>query len=184
MQDQPEDQTEEPIWIFGYGSLMWDPGFPYVEACPARLEGYHRALCLYSHRYRGTEEKPGLVLGLDHGGCCDGRAFLLAPSDVDDVMAYLDGREMITNAYAPAFLYVALEDGRTARAYNFIVRNDHPHYTGPISCEEAARIVLQGYGDRGSALDYLKNTLDHLAETGIVEENLQEIYDVALGKLS
>lgn len=159
---------------------MWQPGFPYAECCPALLEGYHRSLCLLSHRYRGTPEKPGLVLGLDHGGCCKGQAFLLHDKDVADVMAYLDNREMITNAYAPAYLYVALDDGRSARAYNFIVRNDHPQYTGPISCEEAARFVIQGHGERGSALEYLKNTLDHLTDTGIVEPELQMIYDAAV----
>jgi len=151
-----------------------------LEARPALLEGYHRALCLYSHRYRGTPEKPGLVLGLDHGGCCKGRAFLLDDKDVADVMAYLDDREMITNAYAPAYLYVTLDDGRSARAYNFIVRNDHPQYTGPISYEDAARFVLQGHGERGPALEYLKNTIDHLNDTGIVEPDLQGIYDIAL----
>ncbi len=176
------DQSKEPTWIFGYGSLMWEPGFPYMEARAALLEGYHRALCLYSHRYRGTEEKPGLVLGLDHGGCCHGRAFLIDDKNLDQVMAYLNDREMITNAYAPTYLYVELEDGRTARAYNFIVRNNHPQYTGPISHQEAARLVLQGHGERGSALDYLKNTLDHLAETGIVEEDLEKIYQAAISE--
>lgn len=174
-----QDLHKEPIWIFGYGSLMWDPGFRYIEASTARLEGYHRALCLYSHRYRGTPEKPGLVLGLDHGGCCNGRAYLLDDKDVGEVMAYLNDREMINNAYAPTYLYVALEDGRTARAYNFIVRNDHPQYTGPISVEEAAGFVVQGRGERGTALEYLKNTIDHLADSGVVEEKLDRIYEIA-----
>ena len=162
---------------------MWNPGFPYIEACAARLEGYHRSLCLYSHHYRGTEEKPGLVLGLDHGGYCDGRAVRIDPSEVDNVIAYLDARELISYAYVPAYLYVVLEDGRSVRAYNFIVRNDHPQYAGNLTCEQAAHFVRQGHGEKGSAVDYLKNTLDHLAETGIVEEDLQRIYDVALTEL-
>ncbi len=174
------DQSNEPTWIFGYGSLMWQPGFPYKEALAARLDGYHRALCLYSHRYRGTEEKPGLVLGLDHGGHCHGRAFLIDDDDLDRVMAYLDEREMITGAYAPTYRYVELRDGRTARAYNFIVRNDHPQYAGRISRSEAARLVRQGRGERGTAMEYLKNTLEHLAETGIVEEELEKIYRAAM----
>ncbi len=161
---------------------MWQPGFPYVEASAAVLEGYHRALCLYSYRYRGTPEKPGLVLGLDRGGQCCGRAFLLDDKDIEDVMTYLDDREMITNAYVPTYLNVTLEDGRTARAYHFIIRDDHEQYTGPISHQEAARLILQGQGERGSALDYLKNTLDHLAETGIVEDDLNMIYEVAIKK--
>ena len=179
-----QDDRNEPTWIFGYGSLMWQPGFPYLEAHPALLEGYHRALCIYSHRYRGTPEKPGLVLGLDRGGSCRGRAFLLRGSDVADVMAYLHDREMITNAYDPTFLEVALDDGRTARAYNFIVRNDHPQYTGRISRQEAARLVLQGRGERGTAMEYLQNTLDHLAEIGIVEEELEKICEAAKKRLN
>ena len=158
---------------------MWQPGFPFIEAQSAHLEGYHRSLCIYSYHYRGTEEKPGLVLGLDHGGNCNGRAFRLDDKDVPQTMDYLHEREMITNVYVPTYLYVTLADGRFARAYNFIVRNDHPQYTGPISCEAAARFVRQGHGERGTAMEYLKNTLDHLAEIDIAEEDLQKIYAIA-----
>jgi glutathione-specific gamma-glutamylcyclotransferase len=171
----PLFEPQEGIWIFGYASLMWKPGFPYLEAQPALLRGYHRSLCVYSTRYRGTPEKPGLVMGLDHGGSCKGRAFLLAADDVPQVMEYLHEREMDTGIYQPKFLGVRLGDGRHVQAYNFIVRCDHEQYTGKQTIEQAVRLVRQGKGPMGTSLEYLQNTLDHLDEMGVVEGPLHEI---------
>ncbi|MBT3306441.1 MAG: gamma-glutamylcyclotransferase [Alphaproteobacteria bacterium] len=176
------EQSDE-TWVFGYGSLMWRPDFPFVEASPALLQGYNRALCIYSTIYRGTEEKPGLVLGLDEGGECHGRAFRLDLNDVDDVMETLHKREMPTNVYTPRFLNVCLEGGRNVQAYTFIVRRDHEQYTGVLSIEEQARLVKQGIGPNGSSLDYLANTLEHLDEMdssgaiseGDAEQRLHEV---------
>ena len=92
------------IWVFGYGSLMWRPDFPHVETRPARLRGYHRALCVLSTRYRGTKARPGLVLGLDRGGSCVGRAFRVAARDADRVLAILHEREMLNRVYNPRWL--------------------------------------------------------------------------------
>jgi len=167
------------IWIFGYGSLMWRPDFPYLEAQPALLHGYHRALCVISTVYRGTEDKPGLVLGLDRGGSCRGRVFRLAPDDVMPVMEYLQKREMPTNVYNPKFLHVRLDDGRRIAAYTFIVRRDHGQYAGKLEMDEEARLVAQGIGPNGSALDYLGNTLEHLDDLGIREGRLHRIYEMA-----
>ncbi len=175
----PSFPAREGIWIFGYASLMWRPGFPYVEAHPALLRGYHRALCVWSTVYRGTPESPGLVMGLDRGGSCKGRAFRLAAADVPEVMAYLHEREMSTNVYAPKFLDVRLDDGRTVAAYNFIVRRDHEQYTGKLGIREAAEIVERAVGPSGSSLEYLGNTLEHLDEMGIVEGPLHDIYALA-----
>ncbi len=175
----PKFKPQEGIWIFGYGSLMWRPDFPYIEAQPALLRGYHRSLCVYSTVYRGTPEKPGLVMGLDLGGSCKGRAFLLAAGDVPHVMEYLHEREMDTGVYAPKFLNVRLDDGRTVKAYHFIVRRDHDQYTGKLGLEEAARLVHRGVGPRGTSLEYLENTLDHLDELGIVEGPLHRICELA-----
>jgi len=173
--------AKKDTWIFGYGSLMWRPGFSYLEVQPALLKGYHRALCVSSTEYRGTIEKPGLVLGLDRGGSCKGRAFLVAAADIKEVMEYLHDREMVTNVYKPKFLNVRFDDGRTVAAYNYIVRRDHRQYTGKLSVIEAVRLVRQGIGPNGTALEYLSNTLEHLDEMGIAEGRLHEIYAAAKG---
>ena len=172
---RPVFKAQEGIWIFGYASLMWKPGFSFVEAQPALLCGYHRALCVYSTRYRGTPEKPGLVMGLDRGGSCKGRAFLLAANDVPQVMDYLYDREMDTNCYQPKFINVRLGDDRRVSAYNFIVRRDHQQYTGKLSIEQTVKLVRQGVGPMGTALEYLQSTLDHLDELGMVEGPLHDI---------
>lgn len=177
----PKFPSQEGIWIFGYASLMWHPGFPFLEAQPALLRGYHRALCVYSTRYRGTPEKPGLAMGLDRGGSCKGRAFLLAGADVPKVMDYLYEREMDTNCYAPKFLNVKLDDGRTVKAYHFLVRHDHEQYTGKLSIDDAVKLVCAGVGPKGTSIEYLQNTLDHLDKLGIVEGPLHEICEKAKG---
>lgn len=171
----PKFEPQDGIWIFGYASLMWRPDFPYLESHPALLRGYHRALCVYSTVYRGTPEQPGLVMGLDCGGSCRGRAFLLAADDVPHVMEYLHEREMDTNVYIPKFLNVRLDDGRRVKAYHFIVRRDHVQYTGKLDIDDAAKLVRRGVGPKGTSLEYLENTLEHLDELGIVEGPLHKI---------
>ena len=102
------------LWVFGYGSLMWNPGFAHAEARPARVYGYHRAFCLYSEHYRGTEARPGLVLGLNRGGSCRGRAFRVPAHDADAAMEYLIAREMYgheVDVYQLQWHRVALEGG-------------------------------------------------------------------------
>lgn len=171
----PPFEPQEGIWIFGYASLMWKPGFPFLEAQPALLRGYHRSLCVYSFGYRGTPEKPGLVMGLDRGGSCKGRAFLLAAKDVPHVMDYLHEREMDTGIYEPKFLTVRLGDGRRVKAYHYIVQRGHRQYTGKLSIDESVRLVCQGVGPMGTSMEYLQNTLNHLDEMGMVEGPLHEI---------
>jgi len=178
----PCQNDQSAVWIFGYGSLMWRPDFPYLEALPGLLYGYHRALCVVSTVYRGTAEKPGLVLGLDRGGSCRGRVFRLAPDDVTPVMEYLHEREMPTNVYDPKFLPVRLGDGRRIAAYTFIVRRDHVQYAGVLEMVEQARLVAQGVGPNGLALEYLGNTLEHLDDLGIREGRLHKIYEMAKEK--
>jgi glutathione-specific gamma-glutamylcyclotransferase len=175
----PQFLPQEGIWIFGYGSLMWHPGFLYLESHPALLRGYHRALCIYSTKYRGTPKKPGLVMGLDRGGSCKGRAFLLASVDVPKVMDYLHVREMDTGTYAPKFLTVKLNDGREVKAYLFLVRREHEQYTGKLSFRDTVKLVCAGVGPKGSSIEYLQNTLDHLNTMGIEEGPLHKIYESA-----
>src|SRR3954468_20431888 len=114
------DQLEEDLWVFAYGSLMWRPGFSYVERTPARLIGYHRALCVLSHVHRGTPERPGLVLGLDRGGRCHGVAFRVAASEAAATLAYLREREQVTSVYIERGLPVRLRDGGEIRALAYV----------------------------------------------------------------
>lgn len=175
----PKFKPQDGLWIFGYASLMWKPEFPFLEAQTALVRGYHRALCVWSTQYRGTPEEPGLVMGLDRGGSCKGRAFLLARNDVPQVMEYLHEREMGTECYAPKFLNATLQDGRKTQVYAYIMRRDHDQYTGKLSIDESVEIVLKGVGPMGTSLEYLESTLEHLDEMGIVEGPLHEICEKA-----
>ncbi|HYM32088.1 MAG TPA: gamma-glutamylcyclotransferase [Candidatus Cybelea sp.] len=155
------------LWVFGYGSLMWRPGFPYVEAKGATLYGYHRALCLWSYHYRGTPAKPGLVFGLDAGGACRGRAFRVAARHRVRVVRYLYRRELISYVYVPK-LHRVHPDGRgPVRALIFVADRDNPQYAGKLSVRRAAAIMAVAAGRTGTARDYLASTVAHLDALGI-----------------
>ena len=160
--------------MFAYGSLMWDPGFDHTRSTPALLRGYHRAFCVYSERYRGTPERPGLVLGLDRGGCCRGIAFLIADANVENVLAGLWAREMRRKAYAPRVVGIEL-DGEKASALTFVANREHEAYTGQLEVETVARTIAGCSGARGPNADYLFNTLRHLESLGIRERSLEQL---------
>jgi cation transport protein ChaC len=162
-------------WVFGYGSLMWDPGFDHGARVPAAVFGYHRRFCVYSHRYRGTPDRPGLVLGLDHGGCCHGLAFRIESRHLDAVLAYLWRRELLTRVYRPRILAARLAGGRRIRALAFVVDRRHGQYAAGLSPLQTAALVLQGHGGRGPCRDYLANTLRHLAELGLADRGLGQL---------
>ena len=162
------------IWVFGYGSLMWRPGFSHLAAEPALVRGYHRAFCVRSVHYRGTSELPGLVLGLDRGGSCRGRAFRVAGTHADRVLAYLDEREMVTRVYVRRMVPVTLARGR-ARAHTFVVDRDHEQYAGKLPLDETARIILDGHGASGANVVYLENTVAHLDALGIADGPLHAL---------
>lgn len=173
----PDDRD---LWIFGYGSLMWRPGFDYVEQRPATLHGYHRSFCIYSHHHRGTQENPGLVLGLDKGGSCVGCAFLIHGRDVAEVTAYLNERELIGYAYVPCILDVLLEGGDGAESavvstYTFIADQAHDHYAGNLPIADAASLIMNAEGIAGLNRDYLINTVRHLEQTGVAEPELHAL---------
>jgi cation transport protein ChaC len=168
--------TKHPaIWIFGYGSLMWDPGFPFTERATALLHGFHRAFCVYSRRYRGTPERPGLVLGLQPGGSCRGIAYRIAESHRDEAHAYLKEREMTNSVYEERHLPVLLGDGRRVHAQAYVVDRKHPQYTGRLTLEKVAELICQGVGDRGPCAEYLINTVRHLDELGIKDGPMHEL---------
>lgn len=155
------------LWVFGYGSLMWRPGFPFVERVPALLHGWHRDLCVTSIRYRGTPQAPGLVMGLQRGGSCRGLAYRVAAADRLAAVDTLDARELATRAYRTRFLAVALADGRRVSAYGYVTDPDHAQYAGRLSRAERVALVLQGHGAEGPCRDYLANTVAHLDALGI-----------------
>ena len=174
----PVDPAE--TWIFGYGSLMWNPGFDFAEARRARLTGYHRAFCIYSIHYRGTQRRPGLVLGLDRGGVCDGIAFRVAPEQRRQVLAYLRRRELIYGVYREALVPVDISHApdqplRTAWAVTYIAERAHPAYAGCLPLSREASLIRRSAGQGGTNLDYFLSTLQHLKELGISEPRLDRL---------
>jgi cation transport protein ChaC len=176
------------VWLFAYGSLMWEPVFDYREARRARLSGYHRAFCIYSHVYRGTPKRPGLVLGLDLGGSCQGLAFRLPYSSADETLAHIHEREMITGVYVPRELSVTLFDSATGapqqrvRALAFVANRRHPQYAGKLAPRRAAELIRDGEGEMGSCRAYLEHTMAGLNEHGIADAALQRLHRMVRGR--
>lgn len=162
------------LWIFGYGSLMWDPCFRHVESRPALIYGYHRELCIYSSRWRGTPQRPGLVLGLDRGGACRGVAFRIAAAQVARSLESLWDREMRRGVYHPRLLHARLP-GRTARVLAFVANPLHPGYAGTLPTERTAELIANCHGDRGPNVEYLARTLKHLTHLGVRDHHLLRV---------
>ncbi|TCP38876.1 gamma-glutamylcyclotransferase [Rhodovulum marinum] len=168
------------LWVFGYGSLLWKPGFPVAERRLARLDGWHRSFCMRSIHHRGTETEPGLVLALDAapGACCHGVVLRAEPGTEDATLAYLRERELISSAYFETELDVVFEDGSdglTSVAY--VIDPDHVQYCGGLPLEDQAQIIARARGGMGPNDEYLFNTVDHLAELGIVDADLAWLAD-------
>jgi cation transport protein ChaC len=163
------------FWVFGYGSLIWRPGFAHVETARARLFGFRRSLCVYSWVHRGTQARPGLVLGLDRGGSCIGLAFRVPGELRDEVIAYLHERELVTSVYQERLLPVRLETGASAMALCYVVDRTHKQYAGRLSVEEAAQVVSGGLGQSGRNEEYLFNTVNHLEALGIRDHWLEGV---------
>lgn len=165
----------QPVWIFAYGSLMWNPEFPRVEAEPALLHGYHRSFCLYSYDYRGTRARPGLTLGLDQGGSCRGIAFRLRPEALAETIDLLWLREMTAPRVYDMRLVPIRTPRGTQRAFAFTVRRDHPDYAGRLPLDEAARMIATAEGRRGTCREYLLGALRHLDELGLTDQPLRRL---------
>jgi len=168
------DLPRGDLWIFGYGSLMWDPGFPHVASLPALVYGYHREFCIYSSRWRGSPEQPGLVLGLDRGGACRGVAFRIASSHVSRSLDTLWEREMRRGGYHPRLLHARLPKG-AARVLAFVANPRHPGYAGTLPTERTAELIANCHGDRGPNVEYLARTLKHLADLGVRDHHLLRV---------
>jgi cation transport protein ChaC len=167
--------AQDDLWVFGYGSLMWRPGFPFVERRHAHLYGYHRSLCVLSHVHRGTPDNPGLVLGLDRGGRCHGVAFRVATPEAEATVHYLREREQVTAVYLERRLPVRLDDGRKVAALAYVADKNHAQYAGRLSFEDVLRLVRQGQGVSGRNPDYVRSTHEHLLGMGVVDPLLQRI---------
>jgi cation transport protein ChaC len=171
-------------WVFGYGSLMWNPGFAFAEHQRARLVGYHRAFCIYSIHYRGTERRPGLVLGLDRGGACDGIAFRLTPETRAATLAYLRRRELIYGVYREALVPLEISsenasEPRTVWGFTYIAERAHPAYAGCLPLAREAALIRRSAGRSGTNLDYLLSTRRHLQDLGIREPRLDRLVALA-----
>jgi len=162
------------LWVFGYGSLMWRPGFEFIEAAPAKIYGFRRALCLWSIVYRGTPEQPGLVFGLAAGGSCLGRAFRVRRSNRESVLHYLWQREMIKQAYVPTLLDLHIDE-KIRPGLTFVVDTSHPQFVDELSDERIASILTRSRGRGGPNRDYFLECLDHLEEMGVCTKRYQHI---------
>lgn len=163
------------FWVFGYGSLMWRPGFAHIETRRARLMGFRRSLCIRSFVHRGTEQRPGLVLGLDRGGSCVGLAFRV-PGDLrDEVLAYLRERELVTSVYLERQLPIQLDQGEKVEAVGYIADRNHHQYAGKLDAAHAAGIVIGAVGQSGRNEDYVASTVEHLRALGIRDHWLEEV---------
>jgi cation transport protein ChaC len=171
------EPSQEDLWVFGYGSLMWQPGFEFVEQVPARLIGEHRALCVYSFDHRGTPEKPGLVLGLDRGGACRGIAFRVAARRRSDTVNYLRGREQTTHVYREVMRSVWLENEARQRvsALAYVVDRGHVQYAGRLALAEQLRYVRQGHGRSGNNRDYVLSTVKSIEAQGFRDPQLHHL---------
>jgi cation transport protein ChaC len=171
------EQSNGNFWVFGYGSLMWRPGFEALERRQARLVGAHRALCVYSFVHRGTPEKPGLVLGLDRGGNCRGIAYRVAADKRGETIDYLRGREQVTMVYVEAWRRIWLDDDprQNAQALCYVVDRGHQQYAGRLSLAEQLHYCRQGHGRSGACRDYVLATVKELETLGVRDASLHQL---------
>jgi glutathione-specific gamma-glutamylcyclotransferase len=163
-------------WVFGYGSLMWNPAFHYAERRVGRVHGFHRRFCLWTHAGRGTPDNPGLMLALERGGSCRGVAFRLAEHEAETELGIVWKREMVSGAYAPRWITVRTEAG-TIRAVTFVINHRHERYTGLLPENRVAEVIASAAGPLGACAEYLHNTVEHLGELGVVDRPLFRLHD-------
>lgn len=168
------DEDAPALWVFGYGSLIWNPGFPVLVRRLATLPGYRRSFCMRSIHHRGTDAEPGLVLALDAqpGARCSGVAFGVAAADRSATLTTLRDRELVSSAYLERSLVVELDTGHTVNAVTYVIDPDHVQYCGGLPLEDQARIIARAMGGRGTNRDYLFKTAAHLRDLGLPDAEL------------
>lgn len=171
------DTPGKNIWIFAYGSLMWNPSFEYLNKCKAELRGMRRSLCITSIHHRGTPEKPGLVLGLDTGGKCTGIAYEVEAHLATDTIKYLRAREQVTRVYREITRPITLLDGskRQVRSVIYAVDRNHPQYAGDLSFDTQIRMISTGIGKSGNNIDYVMSTAQHLMDAEILDRDMYRL---------
>jgi cation transport protein ChaC len=169
-------------WVFGYGSLMWRPGFDYLERCPALHQGRRRAFCIYSVHHRGTPHRPGLVLGLAHGGAVRGMAYRVGEADWPTVYAYLLEREQPTETYVEHHALARLDDGRRVHALTFLSDRGHPQWAGDLSLDAQADLIAGARGLSGRNVDYLSDLVTHLREAGIADPAMERLLALVVAR--
>jgi glutathione-specific gamma-glutamylcyclotransferase len=175
----------EDFWVFGYGSLMWRPGFEHVERLRAVLHGFHRQFCMTSVHYRGTPDRPGLVLALDAapGGSCAGIAYRVAGAQAEAVLACLRACELVSYAYHEIRHAVTLEDGREVEALAYVSDRAHPQYCGGLSLEAQAEVIARAVGPAGPNAEYLLNTVESLGHLGLDDRDLSRLAALVRARL-
>ena len=164
----------EDVWLFGYGSLMWNPIIHYVERRAGQIFGYHRAFCLRTAMGRGTPERPGLTLGLERGGSCRGILFRVAGDIAEDELDFVWNREMISRAYTPHLMNAHTENG-VVRAIAFVINSEHIGYAGKLTIAETADAIATAHGRLGRCSEYLENTVLHLDDLGIADGPMHQL---------
>lgn len=169
-------RADADVWVFAYGSLMWNPAFHYAEARPATVHGYHRRFCLHSPVGRGTREQPGLMLGLERGGSCRGIVFRIEASRAREELDVILARELVADAYRPIWVR-ARTAGAVRPAIAFAIDETLPSYAGRLSEEETARRIAAASGALGHNADYLEDTVVHLQALGVRDRSLEAVRD-------
>src|ERR1043166_6547354 len=171
------EHRDEDLWVFGYGSLIWRPGFEHVERVPARLIGAHRGLCVFSHVHRGTPERPGLVLGLDYGGACRGVAYRVARKKRIATVEYLRSREQGTSVYRETLRSVTLltEPQTRVNALVYMIDRGHRQYAGRLDLASQLHLVRQGHGQSGPNREYVLSTVHALEALGLRDRDLHRL---------
>ena len=171
--DGPAPDSDGSLWVFGYGSLMWRPGFTYARRSKALLRGWRRSLCVYSHVHRGSPDQPGLVLGLDRGGACQGVAFEVDAALREPTIRYLREREQVTSVYLERVAPVTLEDGERVLALTYVADRLHDQNAGRLDPNAMLEHVRSSQGQFGRNTEYVLETYDHLREIGVRDSDLE-----------
>jgi len=164
------------VWVFGYGSLIWNPAIDSVERRIARIDGWHRSFCLSITALRATVDHPGLMLALDRGGSCYGAAYKLAEAHLERELLLLWRREMVCGAYVPHWIELKSIDGENLGwAITFIIDADAPQYAGDLDEDTVVHRLATASGGLGSSADYLFRTCDSLHANGIRDTKLERL---------